>query len=122
MLEKMKPKVYVETSVIGAYFDEREDAVSKAQYLWTRLWWDELKTGYDVVISQAVVDELEHPSFQASSDALELLRNIVKVEIEPDIKLIVQVYVDNQLMPRNPMGDALHLAIAFYHKSNAIIS
>ncbi|MEA3415960.1 MAG: hypothetical protein U9R02_07355 [Thermodesulfobacteriota bacterium] len=39
----MIEKVYVETSVIGAYFDERTDIVSSAQKYWTRIWWDELR-------------------------------------------------------------------------------
>jgi hypothetical protein len=29
-------KVYVETSVVGAYFEERTDVVSMAQNFWTR--------------------------------------------------------------------------------------
>ena len=31
-------KVYVETSVIGAYFEERTDVVSAAQCHWSRLY------------------------------------------------------------------------------------
>ena len=56
----MIEKVYVETSVIGAYFDERTDIVSAAQKYWTRIWWDELRNRYEVVVSRAVVDELKH--------------------------------------------------------------
>ncbi len=33
----MLKKVYIETSVVGAYFDERTDVVSVAQRYWTRL-------------------------------------------------------------------------------------
>ncbi|GEM_PF-6730576 len=39
-------KVYVETSVVGAYFEERTDVVSMAQNFWTRKWWDELRQQY----------------------------------------------------------------------------
>lgn len=46
----MPPKVYVETSVIGAYFEERKDVVSASQRHWSRLWWDEIRSGYDVVV------------------------------------------------------------------------
>ena len=35
----MRERVYLETSVIGAYFEERTDIVSKAQRFWTRRWW-----------------------------------------------------------------------------------
>ena len=51
-------KVYVETSVIGAYFEERNDVVSAAQCHWSRLWWDHISSQYDVIISEAVTNEL----------------------------------------------------------------
>ena len=54
----MLPKVYVESSVIGAYFDERDDVISVAQRHWSRVWWDEVREEYDVVVSEAVTDEL----------------------------------------------------------------
>ena len=54
----MSSKVYVETSVIGAYFEERKDIVSASQRHWSRLWWDQIKSGYDVVVSEAVINEL----------------------------------------------------------------
>ena len=42
----MLPRVYVESSVIGAYFDERTDLVSVAQRHWSRIWWDEVREEY----------------------------------------------------------------------------
>ena len=52
----MKEKVYIETSIIGAYFDDREDIASRAQKFWTRRWWDELGSRYEIVSSDAVID------------------------------------------------------------------
>ena len=46
----MAPKVYVESSVISAYFDERVDVVSVSQRHWSRVWWDQVRTEYDVVM------------------------------------------------------------------------
>ena len=48
----MAERVYVETSVIGAYFDERADIVSSAQRYWSRLWWDEIRGRYEVVMQK----------------------------------------------------------------------
>ena len=72
----MIEKVYVETSVIGAYFDERTDIVSVAQKYWTRIWWNELRNRYEAVVSRAVVDELKHHDFPHSQQALNLMKNI----------------------------------------------
>ena len=97
------PRVYVESSVIGAYFDERTDLVSVAQRHWSRIWWDEVQEEYGIVISEAVTDELSHPNFSYSHDALALV-------------------VARSLMPQNPVGDALHLALASYHKCDYLLT
>jgi hypothetical protein len=55
--------VYLETSVISAYFEERTDPVSQAQRVWTRQWWDESRPQYEVVSSEAVVEELSSPTY-----------------------------------------------------------
>jgi len=44
------------------------------------------------------------------------MKNIPEVPIEDEIRQIVKIYIRNQVMPRNPLGDALHLALASYHK------
>ncbi len=95
-------KVYVETSVVGAYFEERTDVVSVAQNFWTRKWWDELRHQYDVVVSQAVTDELRHPNNPYSIETLELIENVPEVSIEDEVKKIVKIYIQEQLMPKNP--------------------
>ncbi len=115
-------KVYVETSVVGAYFEERTDVVSVAQHFWTRKWWDELRHQYDVVVSQAVTDELRHPNNPYSIETLELIENVPEVSIEDEVKKIVKIYIQEQLMPKNPLGDALHLALASYHKCDYLLT
>jgi hypothetical protein len=115
-------KVYVETSVIGAYFDTRTDIVSLAQNYWTRIWWDKLHSRYEVVISQAVVDELSHPDYPHSQEALKLIDTIPEVSIEEEVRQIVKIYIQNQIMPRNPAGDSLHLALASFHKCDYLLT
>lgn len=114
--------MYVETSVIGAYFDERTDVVSSAQRYWIRLWWDEVRSRYEVVISRAVMDELSYPDFPHSQEALELVSGLQEVPIEEEVKQIVRSYIQNRVMPANPVGDALHLALASYHKCDYLLT
>jgi predicted nucleic acid-binding protein len=115
-------KVYVETSVVSAYFEERTDLVSVAQRFWTRQWWDELRHQYEVVVSQAVIDELQHPDYPYSQETLKLIEHVPKVSIENDIRPIVKIYIQERLMPQNPVGDALHLALASYHKCDFLLT
>lgn len=42
--------------------------------------------------------------------------------INSEVIDIVEVYISRQLMPNDPKGDALHLALASYHKCDALVS
>jgi hypothetical protein len=88
-------KVYVETSVVGAYFEERTDVVSMAQNFWTRKWWDELS----VKLSSMNYDI---PIIPIQFETLELIENVPEVSIEDEVKKIVKIYIQEQLMPKNP--------------------
>ena len=118
----MPPKVYVETSVIGAYFEERTDVVSTSQRHWSRLWWDEIRSGYDVVVSEGVINELADPDFEYSQPALALIDRVPQIEINNEVRDIVNVYITRQLMPQGPLGDALHLALASYYKCDYLLT
>ena len=118
----MPPKVYVETSVIGAYFEERTDVVSASQCHWSRLWWDELRSGYNVVVSEAVINELANPHYPYSQDAVALVEDIQHVELAGEVYDIINIYVTRKLMPQDILGDALHLALASYHKCDYLLT
>ena len=116
------PKVYVESSVISAYFDERVDVVSVSQRHWSRVWWDQVRTEYDVVINDAVTNELSHPSFPHAPYTLALVADMPRVRFANEIRDIVNAYITRNLMPQNPIGDALHLALASYHKCDYLLT
>ena len=42
--------------------------------------------------------------------------------MEPAIVEIVEVYIEHQLMPQDPLGDALHLALASYHRCDFLLT
>ena len=118
----MPPKVYVETSVIGAYFEERKDVVSASQRHWSRLWWDQIRSEYEVVVSEGVINELADPDFEYSQSALALVDRVPQIEINNEVRDIVNVYITRQLMPQGPLGDALHLALASYYKCDYLLT
>lgn len=42
--------------------------------------------------------------------------------IEPDVTVIVQTYLQHKVMPNEIGGDALHLALASYHKCDILLT
>jgi predicted nucleic acid-binding protein len=44
------------------------------------------------------------------------------VPIEPAVTEIVRTYIARQVMPRDPAGDALHLALASHHRCDFLVT
>jgi hypothetical protein len=55
-------------------------------------------------------------------DALNLALSLPSVDINDDIKEIAAVYVHHLVMPKDPLGDALHLALASYWKFDYLVT
>ncbi len=93
-----------------------------ARRAWTREWWDEHRMDYEVFTSDAVVDELERGDFVIKQDALKLIEELPQLEIDQAIADIVSAYLAQKVMPADPAGDALHLALASYHKCDFLLT
>lgn len=118
----MKPKVYVETSIPSFYHEVRTEPTMIARREWTREWWNNANDKYLLMTSIAVLDELNRGSFPGKTEAIELMSNLMFVPVEPAIAEIVKVYIQQHLMPNDPVGDALHLALASYHKCDFLLT
>ena len=112
----MKESVYIETTIPSFYFEERKEPEMVARREWTRRWWDAATKACDLVTSGAVVDELERGEYESRESCLELLTGLPILAVEPPVLEIVETYMDRHVMPRDPVGDALHLALASYHR------
>ncbi|MGI8495803.1 MAG: type II toxin-antitoxin system VapC family toxin [Pyrinomonadaceae bacterium] len=118
----MKPKVYIETSIPSFYHEIRVEPEMVARRDWTRQFWDEFSDNYSLVTSVAVLDELNKGEPPNKRKCLELIENVPLVLVEPEITAIVQTYIQRKVMPENPVGDALHLALASFHKCDFLLT
>ena len=118
----MKPKVYVETSIPSFYYEVRTQPDMVARREWTREFWNQATDNYLLVTSLAVLDELNRGNFTAKNEAIKLISDLLFVPLEPVIAEIVEVYIQQHLMPKDPVGDALHLALASHHKCDFLLT
>jgi len=89
---------------------------------WTREWWDHYRFDFDLVTSEAVIEELESGTFPQKSDALILIQDLPLLDIDEAIADIVDAYIKHTVMPADPTGDALHLALASFHKCDFLLT
>ena len=118
----MKPRVYIETSIPSFYHEIRTEPDMIARQQWTRHWWDNNGDDYFLVTSVAVLEELEKGDYPTKNDALALVSSLPLVSVEEAVLEIVQTYISHKVMPSDPAGDALHLALASYHKCEFLLT
>jgi predicted nucleic acid-binding protein len=75
-----------------------------------------------VFSSAAVVDELRLGEYPSRSKCLAFIRKVPLLPVVPEIIDVVDTYVRRNVMPRDPRGDALHLALASVHKCDFLIT
>ncbi len=107
--------MYIETSVVSAIDDPRDDPISQAQRLITRDWWENQRQYFDLYYSQAVVAELNRIEFPGQKAALSLLDEMMLLPITHEVSGVAEAYRQHLVMPSGEMGDAVHLAVACVH-------
>jgi predicted nucleic acid-binding protein len=118
----MKARTYIETSIPSFYFEARQQPEMLARRSWTRAWWTTASETLELVTSLAVVDELKRGEFTARDDCLTLIENLALLAVDSTVLEIVQAYIHHQVMPVDPAGDALHLALASYHRCDFLVT
>ena len=114
--------VYVETSIPSFFHDTRVEPVMKARREWTREWWSHAPTNYQLFTSEAVLDELGRGDYPTRAECLALVQDLRVLPITPQIGGIVAAYLRNKVMPADPLGDALHLALASYYQCDFLLT
>ncbi len=118
----MRSRVYVETSIPSFYYEVRTEPEMVARRDWTRQFWDNASTNYELLTSVAVLDELNNGEFLQKQQALDLMSDLPLLPSPVEIDEIVEAYVRRMVMPADPLGDARHLAVASYHRCDFLLT
>ena len=114
--------IYIETSIPSFYYSTRSEPEMIARRNWTRAWWQQASQRRRIASSAAVIDELSRGEYAGQEDCLSFVKRLPLLPIEPIIERIVTRYIENHVMPSDPTGDALHLAIASYHECEFLVT
>jgi len=117
-----RPQVYVETTIPSFFHTTRSGPEALARRAWTQRWWQGGEERYNLVTSEAVLLELRKGKYPSREAALTLAQELPLLEITPAIAEIVEAYIQHHLMPADPSFDALHLALASYHKCDFLVT
>ena len=91
LIAMTKPRVYVETTIPSFYYELRTAPEIVARREWTRQWWAIAPEQYELVTSEAVLEELSGGLPLRSAERLSLLQNVPLLPVEPAVFAIVKL-------------------------------
>ena len=108
----MKPRVYLETSVIS-YLTGRpsRDLVTAAHQQITRDWWDQ-RGRFDLFVSQAVLAEAARGDADAAARRLEALGEPAVLPVTAEAADLAERLIRENAMTAEAVIDAVHVAVA----------
>jgi predicted nucleic acid-binding protein len=119
----MKPRVYIETSIVS-YLTARKsrNVIVAGQQEATRQWWSTAADRFELVTSQLVLDEAGKGDKAAAKRRLDSLAGILLLDIGETARSIAKELVQKKVLPTNAAQDALHLAISAEHAARILLT
>lgn len=119
----MKPKVYLETSVIS-YFTSRpsRDLIVAANQQITQEWWQVHRQDFDLFISQLVVREAGAGDEHAAEQRLGAIADIPLLILNEEAVAFAEKLVKEGPIPRKAVEDALHIAVATFNGMDYLLT
>ncbi|MEO8648785.1 MAG: type II toxin-antitoxin system VapC family toxin [Acidobacteriota bacterium] len=114
----MKLRLYLETSVIGAYLDNgdpfRRDLTIR--------WFEHELSEYDACISDLVKSELERIDEPHRTGYLKIIKPLDHLEFTDEAAILAEGYISRGIFHRKFMADAFHVALASFHKVDYLVT
>lgn len=114
-----KETIYFDTSIPSAYYDHRAKERQNA----TIRFWKEKLADYVPHVSILTISELEKTTDASHrKKLLDLVKPFKTLKINNAIENLAQDYVENDIIPRKYLNDAIHAAVATYFKIDYLVS
>ncbi|RLD17096.1 MAG: hypothetical protein DRI36_04695 [Caldiserica bacterium] len=113
-----KSKLYLDTSVISAYFDKRK----KERQVITKRWFRFSFARYHIFISEIVLFEINATKDNYLKKRMKsFVKDYPVLEVNKEIRYLAEIYT-NEIFSEKNYRDALHVAVASYYDMDAIVS
>ena len=109
----MKPKVYLETTVIS-YLTSRpsRDLRIAAHQQSTQDWWRDRRGVFELYASQLVIQEASRGDEEAAKSRLKKLEGIALLDATDEALNLAETMIRQNLISQTVVEDAVHIAIA----------
>lgn len=114
-----KETLYLDTSVVSAYYDERAKERQEA----TIKFWRDVLPDYRIHISEITVEELEDTKDESLRRKLtKLIKGFKILKTNGKIRDLARAYIGKEVFSEKYIDDALHVAIASFYEISYVVS
>jgi hypothetical protein len=119
----VKPKLYLETTV-PSYLTAwpSRDLIRAGHQQITREWWQTRRAGFDIYISQFVLDEAGAGDSEAARERLAALRGLPLLDPTDEVVELAEALTISLSLPTRAVTDAAHIALAAVHGMHFLLT
>lgn len=119
----MKPKVYIETSIIS-YLTSRpsRDVVVSANQILAQEWWNDYRQEFDLYVSKLVFDEASRGDMLMAEKRIDLIQDIPFLDINEEVILLAEEITKAKILPTKAAADVSHIAVSSVHEVDFLLT
>lgn len=119
----MKPRVYVETTVVSYLTARRSrDLVVAAHQQITEDWWRDRRDDFDLYVSASVELEAAAGDQAAAARRLAAIEALDRLAITDEVEALASALIVAGMLPQKAAEDALHITIATVHGMDFLLT
>ena len=118
----MKRRIYVETSVISYLTARPSKTILGAAHQQITLAWWELRSDYELLVSQSVWQECAGGDPVAAQKRLAALEGISVLAVTQDMIRLAESLIEQAIIPAKAIEDALHIAVSTLHHVDFLLT
>ena len=117
-----KPTVYLDTTIISAYWYEGADVPSLERRRKSRDWWEAESEHFSLWISATTVNELRAGRFRRQADCLRMAQRLPRLAVRRATDQLAEDLLASRIVPAEKRGDALQLAVCTAHDIDYLLT
>jgi hypothetical protein len=117
-----KPTVYLDTTIISAYWYDGADVVGLARRVKTRDWWADESPHFSLWVSNVDENELAAGEFRRQLECLRFVRRLRYLPITKESRDLAATLMESGVVPENKPADALQVALSTANDVDYLLS
>lgn len=117
-----KATIYLDTTVISAYWYEGHDVLALARRIMTREWWEHDRYEFSIWTSKVTLIELQAGKYPRQGDAVALAERLRLLTWDRASHEFARHLAASGIVPPTKPNDAMQMAIASVHRIDYLLT